>query len=142
VKGEGGGLDGGMGAVIRVKGSIFWGNRAGTGPQILLRGLFDRASRTAYDAVLHISYSNVEGGRAGVHEGRQSELKWLEGMISQDPRFRDEGADYHLAAGSPCIDRGDPGDAADPEAKDIDGEPRVIRGRIDMGPDEYQDEES
>jgi hypothetical protein len=139
VKGEGGGLHGGMGTLIRVKGSIFWGNRAGTGPQILLRGLRDRESRTDYDAVLHISYSNVEGGRAAVHEGPQSELKWREGMISQDPRFRDEGADYHLTAGSPCIDRGDPEEAADPEAKDIDGEPRVHRRRIDMGADEYRD---
>jgi hypothetical protein len=40
---------------------------------------------------------------------------------------------YHLAAGSPCINKGDPsGDGQ----KDIDGEPRVIGAYVDMGADE------
>ena len=44
--------------------------------------------------------------------------------------------DYHLLVGSPCINAGDPyGDYAG--QTDIDGQPRVINGRIDIGADEY-----
>jgi len=51
--------------------------------------------------------------------------------------------DYHLRFESPCIDAGDPDFNPDPNAKDIDGEPRVFDGDyndvpiVDMGADEY-----
>jgi hypothetical protein len=49
------------------------------------------------------------------------------GNISSDPRFVNEaGDDYHLAAGSPCIDAGDP------DAPFAD-EPAPNGGRADMG---------
>ena len=40
---------------------------------------------------------------------------------------------YHLAAGSPCIDRGVTGDVPD---RDIDGDPRPIGPAPDAGADE------
>lgn len=63
------------------------------------------------------------------------------GNISTNPRFVDRASgDYHLAAGSPCIDAADPAHAPD---HDLDGDPRPYDGDDDltalpdMGADEY-----
>ncbi|KKL91120.1 hypothetical protein LCGC14_1897870, partial [marine sediment metagenome] len=58
------------------------------------------------------------------------------GNIDVDPDFVDAANDdYHLDRSSPCIDAGDPsGDYSG--QTDIDGDPRVIAGTIDMGADE------
>jgi hypothetical protein len=42
-------------------------------------------------------------------------------------------SDYHLLPDSPCINTGDPDYPFDPNETDLDGLPRVIGGRIDMG---------
>jgi len=60
--------------------------------------------------------------------------------ISQNPLFvlsatDSEEGDYHLLPDSPCINAGDP-DFADSDKMDIDGQPRVSGGRIDIGADE------
>ena len=44
--------------------------------------------------------------------------------------------DYHLLAGSPCIDAADPNFVPDPNELDIDGENRIQYCRADIGPDE------
>jgi hypothetical protein len=69
----------------------------------------------------------------------------VDGNINNDPIFVDAGGgDFHLMAGSPCIDRGDNGTAA--PANDYDNEPRIADGDhdsmdiVDMGADEYIDE--
>jgi len=75
---------------------------------------------------LAASYSDVQGGWAG------------EGSIDADPCFVDaENGDYHLLADSPCIHAGDPNYIAEPNETDLDGKPRVIGGRIDMGAYEF-----
>jgi len=51
-------------------------------------------------------------------------------------RLTDFG-DYHLRPDSPCINAGDPNYVAGPNETDIDGEARVMFGRIDMGADEF-----
>ena len=54
-----------------------------------------------------------------------------------DPRLRDpNAADFHLASGSPAIDRGDPGFVPAPAEVDLDEAPRVNSGRVDIGADE------
>ena len=83
--------------------------------------------------VLTITHSDVQGG-------------WW-GNIDDDPCFADPGywdangvwieGDYHLLPDSPCIDAGDPNYVAEPNETDLDGKPRVIAGRIDMGAYEY-----
>jgi hypothetical protein len=87
-----------------------------------------------------VNYSNVEGSFPG------------NGNIDLDPGFVVPGCwvlvndidqmwvhgDYHLRLDSPCIDAGDP-DYASSGAVDIDGEPRVMAGRVDMGCDEVGD---
>ncbi|MCP4712163.1 MAG: hypothetical protein GY869_26365, partial [Planctomycetes bacterium] len=44
--------------------------------------------------------------------------------------------DLHLHYDSPCINAGDPDYTPAPGAVDIDGQPRIRLGRIDMGADE------
>ncbi|MHC4112819.1 MAG: LamG-like jellyroll fold domain-containing protein [Planctomycetota bacterium] len=45
--------------------------------------------------------------------------------------------DYHLLPDSPCINTGDPNYVPEPNETDLDGKPRVIAGRIDMGAYEF-----
>ncbi len=59
--------------------------------------------------------------------------------ISADPLFVDSaGSDYHLQAGSPCIDAGDD-TAVDSSGleRDLDGNPRIIGSHVDIGAYEY-----
>jgi len=60
---------------------------------------------------------------------------WIngEGNITNDPLFADYSlSDYHLAPNSPCLDSGTnlPSIIG---GKDIDGNPRITDGRVDMG---------
>jgi len=74
----------------------------------------------------NIRYTDVEGGFPGP------------GNIDADPLFADlAGGDYHLQAGSPCIDAGNPAQIPAPGQTDIDGDPRLFGGRVDMGVDEF-----
>jgi hypothetical protein len=75
---------------------------------------------------LSVTYSNVEGDWPG------------EGNIKEDPLFVDAAnGDYHLQLDSPCINAGDPGFVPQPDETDFDGNPRVLSGRVDMGPYEF-----
>ena len=70
-----------------------------------------------------ITYCNVNGG----HDG--------EGNIDQAPRFLDpEDGDFHLQAGSPCIDAGT--DTVQLPDSDFEGGPRILGAAVDMGVDE------
>jgi hypothetical protein len=86
-----------------------------------------------------VTYSNVQNGWEG------------EGNIDADPSFVETGfwdvnstpqdanddfwvgGDYHLLPGSLCIDVGDPCYIPSANETDLDGNPRIINGRIDMG---------
>jgi len=110
--------------------SILWANKAsGGGPEVLL-GL----------SVVTVSYTDIKGGRAAAKMDfpYDSTLNWGGGNIDSDPLFEEPGSgNYHLSAFSPCIEAGDP--ATDPAAgaTDIDGDPRMIGDRVDMGADEF-----
>ncbi len=69
-----------------------------------------------------ITYSVVQGGFNGT------------GNLSSYPMLT---RDYHLQAGSPCINAGDPAYVVALGETDIDGQARVAGGRIDIGADEY-----
>jgi hypothetical protein len=49
----------------------------------------------------------------------------------------DDFGDLHLLPNSPCINTGDPDYIAGPNETDLDGKPRIIGGRIDMGAYEF-----
>ena len=71
-------------------------------------------SRALSDGEIQQLYQNGLSGNAYVHNG-----------------------DYRLLPDSPCINAGDPDYIAEPNETDLDGKPRVIGGRIDMGAYEY-----
>ena len=99
-----------------MKNSILWGNTsAGEGPEY---GGYD-----GYLGGYEVSYSNVRGGYGGV------------GNIDSDPMFL-SADDYHISLESPCVNAGNPNYVGGANEVDIDGEPRVINGRVDMGADE------
>ncbi|MHC4559715.1 MAG: choice-of-anchor Q domain-containing protein, partial [Planctomycetota bacterium] len=87
-------------------------------------------------SIFIVSYSDVRGGWPG------------EGNIDAEPLFIDplgsdnipgtEDDDLRLAPDSPCIDSGDPGYVPEPNETDLDGNRRIIKGRIDMGAYEFQ----
>ncbi len=69
---------------------------------------------------LSIEYSNVQGGWTGT------------GNIDENPLFVGVD-DFHLSAGSPCIDSGTGAGVS----SDLDGDPRPFLLGVDMGADEY-----
>jgi hypothetical protein len=57
--------------------------------------------------------------------------------ITNDPQFVNSGTgDYHLKAASPCRDTGNKAFAAG--TADLDGQPRIVHGNVDMGAYEFQ----
>ncbi len=86
-------------------------------------------------STITITYSDVHGGWPG------------QGNIDADPCFVDpdgiddipgtEDDNLRLLPDSPCIDAGDPNYIPGPNERDLDGKPRVIGGRIDMGAYEF-----
>ncbi len=100
---------------------IFWGNSAG--------GSTDESAQIHGGSPV-INYSCVQGWTG--------DLGGV-GNIGDDPRFVDAGiGDYRLCEASSCIDAGDPNYVAEPNETDIDGNPRVSNGIIDMGAYEFQ----
>lgn len=83
-----------------------------------------------------VTFSDVEGGFPGT------------GNIDANPCFIQLGywdangvwveGDYHLLPSSPCINAGDSNFVPEPNETDIDGHPRVINGRVDIGAYEYE----
>jgi hypothetical protein len=59
----------------------------------------------------------------------------IEGSSGSAPLLAPDG--YHLLAGSPCINAGNPEHLVDANESDIDGQPRIIGGRVDIGADEF-----
>ena len=107
-------LDSGLGRAAVVN-CIVWGNVGRWYDQIFTGGMPSAAT---------FSFCDIQGGWAG------------EGNIDGDPRFVDPPTgDYHLTRRSPCVNRGDP-EQLDAEPTDIDGDARVMNGRIDIGADE------
>ena len=57
--------------------------------------------------------------------------------ITNDPAFVNlVGADFHLSSNSPCINSGN--NAYVTSTTDLDGDPRIVGGTVDMGAYEYQ----
>lgn len=116
---------------LTCKNCILWGDTAAQGREIVQKGV------DGYLSYVTVSYSDVEGGKEAIYVN-DSIVNWLNGNIDGDPCFVGAASgDYHLLPDSPCINRADPDYVADPNETDIDGEPRVMLGRVDMGADEF-----
>lgn len=128
---------------LTIENSIFWGNTAivnstnhktidiagqmaGTTARIAYCDIQDLATAVDYDPL----YTTVEG------------------LIDADPLFVQNGSftetgdyipgDWHLQKASPCINTGNPAYVAVSGETDIDGEARVMNGRIEIGVDEVE----
>ena len=67
-----------------------------------------------YSNSITISYSDIQGGEAGIVTNNNGTVNWLEGNINEDPLFvYPANGDYHLTENSPCIDAGDPSSPLD-----------------------------
>jgi predicted outer membrane repeat protein len=87
-----------------------------------------------------IRYNNVWGNTHNyiIESAGPFDLTGIQGNISGDPNFfNPTDHDYHVTLGSPCIDAGDPNYVAEGNETDFEGSPRVIGGRVDIGPDEF-----
>ena len=108
--GDGGGINCVQGSSPRITNCILWGDAP---EEIKITSSCSPA----------FTYCNVQHGYAG------------DGNINADPFFADAGtSDFHLTAGSPCIDTGTADGAPD---TDFEGDPRPQGNRVDMGADEY-----
>jgi len=104
--------------------SILWGNSDSGGQDFYAQIYNDRGGSAI------IEYCCIQGW-TGYHG--------YAGTIASDPCFvNPANGDYHLREASLCIDAGDPNYIAEPNETDLDGRPRVIGGRIDMGAYEYR----
>jgi parallel beta-helix repeat protein len=83
-------------------------------------------------SIMNIFYSNIQNIQGG----------WFgEGNINEEPMFSDpNGPEYDLRLSplSPCVDSGDPRYVPEPNETDLDGYPRIVGGRVDMGAYECQ----
>jgi len=116
-----------------VTNSILWANIAADFNE-LYTSSFNRPT---------ISYSNIAG--SGGSSKWDSYRFGLDGggNIDVDPRFVDPDVnDFHLLPDSPCINTGDPNfiifEYDNHYPNDLDGNPRISEGRVDMGCYEFQ----
>jgi len=87
-----------------------------------------------FSSTLTINYSDVEDGQSSVYVEPGSTLNWGAGNIDADPLYVDADT-FHLTWDSPCKDTGD--NTAVTELYDIEGDPRISYGTVDMGADEF-----
>jgi len=117
--GTGGGayVNMGSGTIAVFSNEIFWGNTAGStsGKQLNYGG----------SPIPTVTYSNVPwSGQGNI---------WL------DPEFVTERDNYHLDTDSLCKDAGDKTAYGVP-SEDIDGDPRIQNGQVEMGMDEINEQ--
>jgi len=87
-----------------------------------------------------ITYSDIQGGEAGIVTNNNGTVNWLVGNINENPLFVGAGDHpFMLQDLSPCVNAGIP-DTTDLNLPEFDlaGNPRVYGGRIDMGAYENQ----
>ncbi len=87
-----------------------------------------------------ISYSDIQGGEAGIVTNNNGTVNWLEGNIDQDPLLLNSGEHpFSLTECSPCINAGIPDTTGlNLPEYDLAGNPRIFDDRIDMGAYEFQ----
>jgi len=87
-----------------------------------------------------ISYSDIQGGEAGIVTNNNGTVSWLEGNIDENPLFVETGDHpFMLLDLSPCVNAGIPDTTGlNLTEFDLAGNQRVYGERIDMGAYENQ----
>ncbi len=125
-------------AEITITNCVLWFDYAIIGNEICVDFPIYYSNPRAAEQV-RISYTNIRAGHQGVFCQPGVPLLWLDGNTNVDPLFVDgAGGDFHLLPDSLLINAGDPNYSADPQETDIDGQPRLSGGRVDIGAYEFQ----
>jgi hypothetical protein len=112
---------------LSINNCILWANTAPYASEIIVGNQGDPTS-------IQISYCNIQNPDENVIVETGCTIDWGQGNIDVDPCFvNPDSNDYHLLPESPCIDAGDPEFVAGPDETDIDGNPRIVNGIVDMG---------
>ena len=120
-----------------VRNCIFWENSNSSGSDNEQAQIYPRfTSFQAYSCCIQ----DADANDASIPFGGATNGNIDDNPLFVDPNGPDGTAgtaddNLHLSPGSPCIDAGDPGGDYIGQT-DIDGDPRVSDGRVDMGSDE------
>jgi predicted outer membrane repeat protein len=127
----GGGLYFSVDSTGIINNCVIWGNYAQQyGPQICV----SFSSSAPMSSTVSVFYSDVQGGLSESYVDPECTLNWGNGNIDADPCFLNpDSNDFHLLPNSPCINAGDSNYVPEPNETDLDGNPRIDSGRIDMG---------
>ncbi|MHC4673670.1 MAG: choice-of-anchor Q domain-containing protein [Planctomycetota bacterium] len=114
--------------------SIVWGDSAEVGTEIWL-------GSSSAPSTLSLWCCDVQGGSTEAYIDSGCTLNWDACCIDSDPHFVDSAqGDYHLAIDSPAIDAGNNEPQGDPDVlpvRDLDGNPRIANGIVDIGVYEF-----
>jgi hypothetical protein len=116
---------------VKMFNSIFWNTTVPYTDMIHLKA----------GASCFINSSDIQGGEeAIVLEGTGSQYYWQEGNITNYPAYIDPAnQDYTLNWNSPCIEAGkDDTTGLNLPLTDLNGDPRFVNARVDMGAYEFQ----
>jgi hypothetical protein len=120
---------------LRMVNCILWGNTAPLGYHV--------GSMAAT-----VNYCDIQDGPNAIHSYNNGCVTWGVGNINADPLFANPNGpdgdpntwqdnDYRLTAWSPCKNAGDPRNLYVSQT-DLDNQPRIMGGRIDMGAYEWK----
>jgi hypothetical protein len=127
---------------LTIENSLFWGNvvlaKSTNLKTIDISGQIENTTRLAYCDIQNLATA----------VGYDPLYTTVEGLMDNNPLFVLDGSftqageytpgDWHLQKRSPCINAGNPAYVALPDEKDIDGEQRVMNGRVEIGVDEVE----
>jgi hypothetical protein len=132
-------------AALKIDSSILWGNSTTNPGGDTIHYSGQNASDTAT-----IAYSDIQGyltDSARIQKAAGYLINEI-GIIDADPKFVQDGlfalngeytpGNWHLQKISPCINAGNPAYVAAAGEVDIDGEARVMNGRVEIGVDEVE----
>ena len=120
-----------------VRNSIVWGNtaQAGSGDQIAVLNTPPSLSGTFVTTTV----CDLQGGPGAVYQETPAGNNYVfNNVLNVNPQFIG-GSDFHLLASSPMIEAGDPAITPTIGSLDLDGDPRLLNVRLDLGMDEFVD---
>jgi len=149
LSGQGGGMYC-WGSTAEVNNSIFWANADGSGagefaqirgcsPTVAYSCIQDDNPYDTYIPFGGASNNNIDDNPVFVRDPNDGGDGWGDDPATPevDEEENDDYGDLHLQSQSPCINAGDPSFTAGPNDVDMDGQPRIIGSRVDIGADEF-----
>jgi len=153
----GGGILGGVGSFPKLTNSILWANSdtTGTGESAQFNCWFSALSPKIdliYSCIQDDdpdddniplgdpNFHNIDDDPMFVRDPNDGGDGWGDDPATPtvDEGANDDFGDLHLQNSSPCINTGFPNFLGVSNSTDMDGQPRIIGGRIDMGVDEFE----